>query len=67
MQQIESVVTTVPAEDERGAQRLRQLADRDHDLAKLTSVGYVLSSTHTIPGTDRVTFVDTLTREDPTA
>ncbi|MCE0459529.1 hypothetical protein [Curtobacterium flaccumfaciens] len=47
--------------------RGRQLADRDLDLAKLTEAGYVLASTYVITGEERVTFVDTLTREDPTA
>ncbi|MFB9665727.1 hypothetical protein HP467_01845 [Curtobacterium albidum] len=67
MQQIRTVTTTVPSVDHLGPMRGRQLADRDLDLAKLTEAGYVLASTHTIAGEERVTFVDTLTREDPTA
>lgn len=66
MQQIKTVATTIPTDDDRGQQRAQQIAERDFDLARLTDSGYALSSTIALPGTDRVTILDTLTREDPT-
>jgi len=66
-QQIKTVATTIPTDDDRGAQRAQQIAERDFDLAKLTDAGYALTSTVALTGTDRVTILDTLAREDPTA
>jgi hypothetical protein len=64
MQHITTVVTGVASGDTDGALRVRQLADRDADLAAHARAGYVLHSTQTITGGDRVTFVDTLTRTE---
>lgn len=63
MQQITTVTTTVPTGDDDGPLRQRQLAMRDEDLAALGRVRYTLHNTQVITGTERVTFVDTLTRD----
>lgn len=62
MQEHRTVATAVPTSDDEGAKRLRQLADREEELNAHARIGFVLHSTHTIVGGDRVTFVDTLTR-----
>lgn len=64
MQQITTVITGVPTGDDDGAARMRQLVNRDDDLAAHARAGYRLHNTQTITGTDRVTFVDTLTRDN---
>jgi len=62
MQEMTTHVTAVPSGDDEGSRRLRQLADRDTELSRYGRRGWALHSTHTIVGTDRVTFADTLTR-----
>jgi hypothetical protein len=62
MQEMTTLVTSVPNGDDEGGRRLRQLADRDTELSRYGRSGWALHSAHTIVGTDRVTFVDTLTR-----
>ena len=62
MQEMTTLVTSVPNGDDEGGQRLRQLADRDTELSRHGRRGWVLHSTHTVADGDRVTFVDTLTR-----
>jgi hypothetical protein len=64
MQQITTVTNTVPTGDDDGPMRMRQLVARDEDLASYARAGYRLHNTQTITGTERVTFVDTLTRDD---
>ncbi|RPE73731.1 MULTISPECIES: hypothetical protein [unclassified Frondihabitans] len=64
MQQITTVTTTVPTGDDDGPLRQRQSAMRDEDLAALGRVRYTLHNTQVITGTERVTFVDTLTRDN---
>jgi hypothetical protein len=63
MQNITTVTTSVPVGDDEGGQRIRQLVARDEDLAAHGRAGYRLHNTQVITGTERVTFVDTLTRE----
>jgi len=62
MQEMTTLVTSVPNGDDEGGQRLRQLADRDRESSRHGRRGWVLHSTHPITGEERVTFVDTLTR-----
>jgi hypothetical protein len=66
MQELRTVATAVPTGDDDGMKRLRQLADRDDELNAHARIGFVLHSTHTIVGGDRVTFVDTFTRTTST-
>ena len=58
MQQITTVISTVPTGDDDGPQRVRQLVARDEDLAAHGRAGYVLHNTQTITGAERMTFVD---------
>lgn len=62
MQEMKTHVTSVPSGDDDGGRRLAQLAERDAELSRDGWSGWVLHSTHTIVGGDRVTFVDTRTR-----
>ncbi|ROQ30861.1 hypothetical protein EDF46_3369 [Frondihabitans sp. PhB188] len=64
MQKITTIITTVPTGDNEGPLRQRQLAMRDEDLAALGRVRFTLHNTQVLTGQDRVTFVDTLTRDD---
>jgi len=63
MQQITTVITTVPTGDDDGPARMRQLVARDEDLAAHGRAGYSLHNTQSIAGIERLTFVDTLTRD----
>lgn len=63
MQTITTLTTSVPTGDDEGGQRIRQLVARDEDLAAHGRAAYRLHNTQMITGTERVTFVDTLTRE----
>ncbi|MGA1813722.1 hypothetical protein VH571_15175 [Frondihabitans sp. 4ASC-45] len=64
MQKITTVTTTVPTGDDDGPMRGTQLAQREQDLAAHGRAGYSLHNTQTVTGQERVTFVDTLTRDD---
>jgi uncharacterized protein (UPF0218 family) len=64
MQKITTVITIIPTGDEDGPQRMRQLVAREEDLDALARVRYTLHNTQVLTGQDRVTFVDTLTRDD---
>jgi hypothetical protein len=62
MQEMTTPVTSVPNGDDEGGWRLRQLTDCDTESSRHGQSGWVLHSTHTIAGGERVTFVDTLIR-----
>jgi hypothetical protein len=66
MQQITTVTTAVPVVEEGQVPRqLRQLSERDQELAGFGRSGWALTHTATIPGPEFVMFVDTLTRDQP--
>ncbi|AMM22788.1 hypothetical protein AX769_21875 (plasmid) [Frondihabitans sp. PAMC 28766] len=65
-QQITTVTTFVPVVGEGELQRqLRKLGERDNDLETYARHGWDLHHTATITGPELVTFVDTLTRNNP--
>lgn len=59
---IQTIETRVTKDDNEIQAQSRQLANRSEDLSSHARVGYALTHTTTIDGTDYVTFVDTLTR-----
>lgn len=59
-----TLTTTLPTSDDERGRLLRNVSERDQQLYDYGRVGYRLAATVTVPGTDVVTVVDTLTRED---
>jgi hypothetical protein len=62
-QSIQTIANRVTRDDSDAATRYRQLTARADELSSYARVGYSLTHTATIEGTDSVTFVDTLTKE----
>jgi hypothetical protein len=63
-QSIETIANHVTRDDNEAATRNCQLTGRADELASYARAGYNLTHTATIEGTDYVTFVDTLTRNN---
>ena len=63
-QSIQTVESRVTKDDDQAQNRLRQLAERQQDLASYGRNGYSLTHTYVIEGVEYVTFVDTLTRDN---
>lgn len=63
-QSIETIANHVTRDDNEAATRNRQLTGRADELASYAGAGYTLTHTATVEGTDYVTFVDTLTRNN---
>jgi hypothetical protein len=63
-QSIQTIANHVTKDDNEAAVRNRQLTGRGDELASYARGGYSLTHTATIEGTDYVTFVDTLTRDN---
>lgn len=59
---IQTIETRVTKVDNESQARSRQLANRSENLNSHARVGYALTHTASIDGTEYVTFVDTLTR-----
>jgi hypothetical protein len=62
MQQIATVQTIIPTGDDEVTRRTNGLVQREDDLNAWGRRGYTLAHTALIQGSERVTFVDTLTR-----
>ncbi len=63
MQQIATVQTIIPTGDDEVTRRTNGLVQREDDLNAWGRRGYTLAHTAVIQGTERATFVDTLTRD----
>lgn len=63
MQQIATVQTVIPVGDDDFMRRTDGLVQREDDLNAWGRRGYILAHTAVIQGAERVTFVDTLTRD----
>jgi hypothetical protein len=63
-QSIQTIENHVTKDDRDAAARNRQLANRGDELTSYARAGYSLAHTATIEGTEYVTFVDTLTRDN---
>ncbi|MEV8241954.1 hypothetical protein AB0O90_17045 [Microbacterium testaceum] len=59
-----TVQTTLPARDDQHTDLLRKVAQRDQELYDYGRNGYRLTSTVTVTGTELVTVIDTLTKEE---
>jgi hypothetical protein len=63
MQQIATVQTIIPTGDDETTRRTNGLVQREDDLNAWTRRGYTLVHTAVITGSERATFVDTLSRD----
>ena len=59
-----TLTTTLPTSDEERGRLLRNVSERDQQLYDYGRSGYRLAASVTVPGSDVVTVIDTLTRED---
>ena len=57
--------TTLPVSDLEHAARARKVAERLDDLRAYGRHGYTLANTLTVTGTNYVTIIDTLTKDQP--
>ena len=58
-----TLTTTLPTSDEERGRLLRNVSERDQKLYDYGRSGYRLAASVTVPGSDVVTVIDTLTRE----
>lgn len=58
-----TITTTLPSRDEDRPRLLRNVAERDQQLADYGRAGYHLANTVTATGAELVTVVDTLTKD----
>lgn len=58
-----TITTTLPSMDEDRHRLLRNVAERDQQLADYDRAGYHLANTVTATGAELVTVVDTLTKD----
>lgn len=61
-----TLTTTLPTSDDERGRLLRNVSERDQQLYDYGRSGYRLAASVTVPGSDVVTVIDTLTREDET-
>lgn len=61
-----TLTTTLPTSDDERGRLLRNVSEHDQQLYDYGRSGYRLAATVTVPGSDVVTVIDTLTREDET-
>ncbi len=61
-----TLTTMLPTSDEERGRLLRNVGERDEQLYDYGRSGYRLAASVTVPGSDVVTVIDTLTREDET-
>lgn len=61
---IATLTTTLPTSDDERGRLLRNVSERDQQLYDYRRSGYRLAASVTVPGSDVVTVIDTLTRED---
>lgn len=59
-----TLTTTLPTSDEERGRLLRNVSERDQQLYDYGRSGYRLAASVTVPGSDVVTVIDTLTREN---
>jgi len=59
-----TLTTTLPTSDAARGRLLRNVSERDQQLYDYGRSGYRLAASVTVPGSDVVTVIDTLTRED---
>ncbi|WP_133241789.1 hypothetical protein [Microbacterium sp. Gd 4-13] len=59
-----TIQTTLPCADDDHPVLTRKVGRRDEQLQDYGNHGFRLASTVTVPGTEYVTVIDTLTRED---
>jgi hypothetical protein len=66
MQQFNTIVTNVPAEEAIGPfGRSGKLAEREHNLTAYAQSGFELNHTHVMTLNDHAVFIDTMTRQVP--
>ncbi|WP_443477577.1 hypothetical protein [Microbacterium sp. F2] len=58
-----TLTTTLPTSDEERGRLLRNVSERDQLLYDYGRSGYGLAASVTVPGSEAVTVIDTLTRE----
>lgn len=58
-----TLTTTLPTSDEERGRLLRNVSERDQQLYDYGRSGYRLAASVTVPGSEAVTLIDTLTRE----
>ena len=58
-----TLTTTLPTSDDERGRLLRNVSERDQQLYDYGRSGYRLAASVTVPGSDVVTVIDTLTRE----
>lgn len=61
-QSITTAVNRITKDEDRAADRMRQLAEREAELQDYARAGYSLTHTAVIDTTDAATFVDTFTK-----
>lgn len=59
-----TLTTTLPTSDDERGRLLRNVSERDQQLYDYGRSGYRLAASVPVPGSDVVTVIDTLTRED---
>ena len=58
-----TLTTTLPTSDDERGRLMRNVSERDQQLYDYGRSGYRLAASVTVPGSDVVTGIDTLTRE----
>lgn len=58
-----TLTTTLPTSDDERGRLMRNVSERDKQLYDYGRSGYRLAASVTVPGSDVVTVIDTLTRE----
>ncbi|MCB8043769.1 MULTISPECIES: hypothetical protein [Micrococcales] len=58
-----TLTTTLPTSDDERGRLMRNVSERDQQLYDYGRSGYRLAASVTVPGSDVVTVIDTLTRE----
>ena len=58
-----TLTTTLPTSDDERGRLMRNVSERDQQLYDYGRSGYLLAASVTVPGSDVVTVIDTLTRE----